>query len=279
MTFASVAEWLMDNIAYVVFFSVLTAVVLDVIIRSRGERDRDAWAAIRTSVVAGFSYAVAKSAVSQLLMFAVALHVHDRYGIFELSATVWWTWIVLFVSRDFVYYWVHRAEHRFAGLWASHMIHHSSREFSFTTAVRMPWMEALYKPVLYLWAPLMGFHPAAAAVYGGLVLMIGQVQHTELWGRMPRMERFFVTPSVHRVHHGSNEQYLDKNYGSMLTIWDHLFGTFEPEVERVRYGLTGDKSVTNVREALVGGYGTLLDDVRAASTMSDRAGVVLARPS
>ncbi len=279
MTFASVAEWLMDNIAYVVFFSVLTAVVLDVIIRSRGERDRDAWAAIRTSVVAGFSYAVAKSAVSQLLMFAVALHVHDRYGIFELSATVWWTWIVLFVSRDFVYYWVHRAEHRFAGLWASHMIHHSSREFSFTTAVRMPWMEALYKPVLYLWAPLMGFHPAAAAVYGGLVLMIGQVQHTELWGRMPRMERFFVTPSVHRVHHGSNEQYLDKNYGSMLTIWDHLFGTFEPEVESVRYGLTGDKSVTNVREALVGGYDTLLDDVRAASTMSDRAGVVLARPS
>lgn len=279
MNFASVAEWLMDNIAYVVFFSVLTAVVLDVIIRSRGERDRDAWAAIRTSVVAGFSYAVAKSAVSQLLMFAVALHVHDRYGIFELSATVWWTWIVLFVSRDFVYYWVHRAEHRFAGLWASHMIHHSSREFSFTTAVRMPWMEALYKPVLYLWAPLMGFHPAAAAVYGGLVLMIGQVQHTELWGRMPRMERFFVTPSVHRVHHGSNEQYLDKNYGSMLTIWDHLFGTFEPEVERVRYGLTGDKSVTNVREALVGGYDTLLDDVRAASTMSDRAGVVLARPS
>lgn len=270
MTFASVAEWLMDNIAYVVFFSVLTAVVLDVIIRSRGERDRDAWAAIRTSVVAGFSYVVAKSAVSQLLMFAVALHVHDRYGIFELSATVWWTWIVLFVSRDFVYYWVHRAEHRFAGLWASHMIHHSSREFSFTTAVRMPWMEALYKPVLYLWAPLMGFHPAAAAVYGGLVLMIGQVQHTELWGRMPRMERFFVTPSVHRVHHGSNEQYLDKNYGSMLTIWDHLFGTFEPEVERVRYGLTGDKSVTNVREALVGGYDTLLDDVRAASTMCVR---------
>lgn len=279
MNFAEVADWLMDYVAYLVVASVFAAVILDVVIGHRKRRDSATWAAIRTSVFAGFSYAVAKGVVSKLLMFAVALHVHDRYGVFELSATVWWTWIVLFVSRDFVYYWVHRAEHRFAGLWASHMIHHSSREFSFTTAVRMPWMEALYKPVLYLWAPLLGFHPAAAAVYGGLVLMIGQVQHTELGRRVPTLERVLVTPSVHRVHHGSNPQYLDKNYGSMLTAWDHLFGTFEPEVEDVRYGLTGDKSVQNVREALVGGYDTLFDDVRAAPTLGDRAGVVLARPS
>lgn len=279
MDFASVADWLMDNIAYLVVASVLTAVVLDVSLGSRRQRDRATWAAIRTSVFAGFSYAVAKGIVSKVLMFAVALEVHDRYGIFELPVSVWWTWVVLFLSRDFVYYWVHRAEHRFAGLWAAHMIHHSSREFSFTTAVRMPWMEALYKPVLYLWAPLFGFHPAAAAVYGGLVLMAGQVQHTEFWGRNPTLEKVLVTPSVHRVHHGSNPQYLDKNYGSILTIWDHVFGTFEPEVEEVRYGLTGDKSVQNVREALVGGYNTLFEDVRAASTFAARAEVVMARPS
>ena len=176
-------------------------------------------------------------------------------------------------------YWVHRAEHRFAGLWASHMIHHSSEQFSFTTAVRMPWMEALYKPVIYLWAPLLGFHPAAAAVYGGVVLIIGQLHHTEIGRRMPLIEKLFVTPSVHRVHHGSNPEYLDKNFGSMLTVWDHLFATFEPEVEPVRYGLTGDKSVTTVSEALTGGYGELFQQLRETPKMTDRARLLVAPPS
>ena len=269
----------MDNIQFLVVASVLLAVSLDVglnvVRRSAGAK----WPAIRTSVTAGFSYAVAKGVVSKVAMFAVAVWVHDELAFFDLSATVWWTWIVLFVSRDFVYYWVHRAEHRFAGLWASHMIHHSAEEFSFTTAVRMPWMEALYKPVLYLWAPLLGFHPAAAAVYGGLVLMAGQVQHTELGSRFPRVEKLFVTPSVHRVHHGSNPQYLDKNYGSMLTVWDHMFGTFEPEVATVDYGLTGDKSVRTIGEALTGGYGELFDQLRSASSLGERASVLTARPS
>lgn len=282
--FVIVTQWLMDHIGIVVFFTVLVAVAVDLALAARRRSGAANGATIdvrqvRASVVSGFAYAGAKTVVSKVLMFAVALWVHDRFGIFELSVSLWWTWVLLFIGRDFVYYWVHRAEHRFAGLWASHMIHHSSEQFSFTTAVRMPWMEALYKPVLYLWAPLLGFHPAAAAVLGGLVLIAGQVQHTEFGGRLQRLERVLVTPSVHRVHHGSNAQYLDKNFGSMLTIWDHLFGTFEPEVETVRYGLTGSKSLTSVRDTLVGGYAELAVHLRRSASPRHALAVLTARPS
>ena len=140
----------------------------------------------------------------------------------------------MFVLRDFVYYWIHRAEHTFAGLWASHLVHHSPTKLSYTTAIRMPWMEALYKPALALWAPLLGFHPGAFAAIGALVLLVGQYQHTE-GGRWCRFLRgIFVIPETHRVHHGSNERYMDKNFGSMLVIWDRLFGTYVPETEPVR---------------------------------------------
>ena len=133
--------------------------------------------------------------------------------------------------------------------------------------------------MLYLWAPLLGFHPAAAVVLGGLVLIAGQVRHTELGGRFAAIERMFVTPSVHRVHHGSNPQYLDKKFGSMLSVWDHLFGTFEPECEPVCYGLTGEKSVVSVRDALVGGYSDLAVDLRRSSNPRTALAVLTARPS
>ena len=86
----------------------------------------------------------------------------------------------IFVGRDFAYYWIHRAEHEVRVLWASHQVHHSLERFTFTSAVRLPWMESLYKPVLALWVPLLGFPPAAFAGMGALVLLVGQLQHTEL---------------------------------------------------------------------------------------------------
>lgn len=276
--FATCTGWLMDHIGAVVFCSVLAAVAVDLAMVSARRRENTSAATVRASVAAGFAYAGAKGLISKVAMFGVAMWVHDRFGIFDLSASVWWTWVLLFLGRDFVYYWVHRAEHRIAGLWASHMIHHSAEQFSLTTAVRMPWMEALYKPLIYLWAPLLGFHPGAAAVLGGLVLIVGQIQHTELGGRFGPIECLFVTPSVHRVHHGSNRQYLDKNFGSMLTVWDHLFGTFEPEVEKVSFGLSGGKSVTGVREALIGGYGDLGAQLRLCSGPRQALAVLAARP-
>ena len=123
-----------------------------------------------TSLVAALAYFVVKGVVSKALMFGVALAVYQR-RLFDLDWTNPFVWLGIFVGRDFVAYWVHRAEHRVRVLWASHMIHHSLERFTFTSAVRLPWMEAMYKPALALWVPLVGFHPAAFAAMGALVLL------------------------------------------------------------------------------------------------------------
>ena len=168
----------------------------------------------------------------------------------------------MFVIRDFVYYWVHRGEHRIGLLWASHLVHHSPESMGFTHAVRVPWMEAVYKPWLGLWVPLFGFNPLAFVVLDMAAATYGQLYHTN-WSRRNRvLDYLIVTPSTHRVHHGSNREYLDKNFSAVFIIWDRLFGTYAPEVAPVQFGLVGDKSIDTPADALVGGYPQLLDDAR-----------------
>jgi sterol desaturase/sphingolipid hydroxylase (fatty acid hydroxylase superfamily) len=229
--------------------------------------------------VSGLAYFAGKGLVGKLAAFALALWVYDNFRLFDLDVTSPWVWLAMFVLRDFVYYWIHRAEHRFAGLWASHMVHHSPTQMNFATAVRMPWMEALYKPLLGLWAPLLGFHPAAFAAIGALVLLVGQYHHTEGGRRVQFLRAVFVTPATHRVHHGSNQRYLDKNFGSMLVIWDRLFGTYEAETEPVVYGLTGGKAIDRPAAALVGGYPDLFSRMRGAHSLRGAAAALVARPA
>ncbi len=230
-----------------------------------------------TSMVAGLAYLAAKGVMSKLLMFGVALAIYE-HRLFDLDWTNPFVWLAIFVGRDFVYYWIHRAEHQVRLLWASHMIHHSLERFTFTSAVRLPWMESLYKPALALWVPLLGFHPAAFAAMGALVLMAGQLQHTELVRRRTALDWVFVTPSAHRVHHGSNPEYLDRNFGSMLIVWDRLFGTYAAETVPVRYGLVGGKRVTSPIQALTGGYPALLAQVRSQPGIAAQARYLVATP-
>ncbi len=230
-----------------------------------------------TSMAAGLAYLAVKGVVSKALMFGVALAVYE-HRLFTLDWTNPLVWLAIFVGRDFAYYWIHRAEHRVRVLWASHMIHHSLERFTFTSAVRLPWMEAIYKPALALWVPLLGFHPVAFAAMGALVLMVGQLQHTELVRRRTVLDWVFVTPAAHRVHHGSNPEYLDKNFGSMLIMWDRLFGTYARETVAVRYGLVGGKRVTTPAQALTGGYPALLAAVRGQDGISAAARYLVAAP-
>lgn len=270
--------WFIAHSVPLLFISVVTLVVGDLAIRliKRTGVNRSATA---TSIAAGLAYISAKGIVSKLLMFGVSMWVYNNHRIFSLDNTIPAVWIAMFLCRDFVYYWIHRAEHGVKLLWASHMIHHSSEEFTFTTAVRMPWMEAMYKPFLAIWAPLLGFHPVAFAAMGALVLVVGQFQHTELLARRTWLDLVFVTPSAHRVHHGSNSRYLDKNFGSMLIIWDRMFGTFEAETETVRYGLVGDKRVDRPTDALTGGYPELFESARHQSSTTGRIRALLAAPT
>ena len=150
----------------------------------------------------------------------------------------WWVWVLLFFADDLSYYAYHRAHHRIRLFWATHVVHHSSQHYNLSTALRQDWM-----PIssIFFWAPLalLGFQPWMILLAISWNLLYQFWIHTEKIKRLPGWyEAIFNTPSHHRVHHGANEQYLDKNYGGILIIWDKLFGTYEPERERVRYGLT-----------------------------------------
>lgn len=230
-----------------------------------------------TSITSALAYFLVKGVVSKGLMFGVALAVYE-HRLFDLDWTSPVVWLGVFLARDLFSYVIHRAEHRVRVLWASHLVHHSIERFSFTSATRLPWMESLYKPVLVLWVPFLGFHPAAQAAMGTLVLLFGQLQHTELGRRRTILDLVFVTPSAHRVHHGSNPEYLDKNFGSMLIVWDRLFGTYAPETVPVRYGLAGGKRVATPAQALVGGYPALVRAARTLPSFSARTRYLVAAP-
>ncbi|MFO1466636.1 MAG: sterol desaturase family protein [Steroidobacteraceae bacterium] len=154
------------------------------------------------------------------------------------------SWLLLFVLDDFVYYWFHRASHEHRLWWASHVNHHSSQHYNFSTAVRQSWTGLLVGTWLP-WVPLalLGFSPWMILTQQGVSLFYQFWIHTESVGRLPRwVEAVFNTPSHHRVHHAANPRYLDRNYGGILILWDRLFGSFEPEVaaEKPRYGIVRD---------------------------------------
>ena len=148
-----------------------------------------------------------------------------------------WVFAVALVADDLCYYWFHRLHHEVRLLWAAHVNHHSSRHFNLSTALRQPWT-TFARPLFHLPLPLLGFDPLLTMTVHSLNLIYQFWIHTELVGRLGPLEWLLNTPSHHRVHHGRNVRYLDRNHGGILIVWDRLFGTFEPERERVDYGLT-----------------------------------------
>jgi sterol desaturase/sphingolipid hydroxylase (fatty acid hydroxylase superfamily) len=157
-------------------------------------------------------------------------------------------------------------------------VHHSSEHYNLSTALRQTWVPMTYFP-FWLVLPLLGFQPWMVLLAQSWSLIYQFWIHTERVGRLPRWaEAILNTPSHHRVHHGSNEQYLDKNYGGILIVWDRLFGTFEPEGERVHYGLTTNIETHNPVRVAFHEYAALLRDVRRASGWRLRLSILLRGP-
>jgi sterol desaturase/sphingolipid hydroxylase (fatty acid hydroxylase superfamily) len=155
----------------------------------------------------------------------------------------WIYWIVLLVFEDFMYYWLHRVDHDCRLFWATHVTHHSSPQFNLTVGFRSSVMEPLYRFIYFIPIAACGFRPIDIAFIYAATQTWGILVHTEKIDKVGWLEYIFVTPSHHRVHHGSNPKYLDKNMGMFLIIWDRLFGTFQPELKAadyqpIKYGLT-----------------------------------------
>jgi sterol desaturase/sphingolipid hydroxylase (fatty acid hydroxylase superfamily) len=157
---------------------------------------------------------------------------------FRLPDTAW-SFLVTFIVADFAFYVYHRASHAFPLLWTMHHAHHSSPWMNLTTAVRLSWLGKFASPLIFAPFVLLGLSPEFLTASLALGLVFQFFLHTEVIGRLGWFEgKLLNTPSAHRVHHGSNTQYIDKNYAGVFIVWDHLFGTYEPEGEPVRYGTT-----------------------------------------
>lgn len=178
---------------------------------------------------------VERSALS--IVSGIAFVFLSTFAIGEIPHTVY-SWIACFVLMDFCYYWMHRWDHKIRLLWTMHSVHHSSEEYDFTTALRLFWLLSLTQWLFYVPLILLGFSPIQVVICMSLQPFYGLWLHTEKVGRIPVFEELFNTPSFHRVHHGTNRQYLDKNFAGILVIWDKMFGSYAPEVEKVNYGLT-----------------------------------------
>ncbi|MEU2176756.1 sterol desaturase family protein [Nocardia sp. NPDC019219] len=188
------------------------------------------------------------------------------------------TWIALFFADEIAYYWYHRTHHTVRVFWASHVVHHSSEFYNLSTALRQPWTPFSSLPY---WLPLAlaGFPPWMILLQQSVSLLYQFFIHTERVGTLWRPAEFvFNTPSHHRVHHGSNDRYLDKNYGGILIVWDRLFGTFEPETERVRYGLTKNIETFNPAKVAAHEWISIWRDLRGASSWRARGGYLFRGP-
>ena len=160
-----------------------------------------------------------------------------QFRMLEVPNAVW-GWVLTFVVIDFVFYWYHRAQHRVRFMWCAHVVHHSSEHMNLGTALRQSPTGPFTRALFYWPLPLLGFHPLMVAGAGAVATIYAFFTHTEVVRKLwAPLEWWLVTPSHHRAHHGSNPEYVDRNYGNVFIVWDRLFGTFEPEVAPVRYGL------------------------------------------
>lgn len=150
----------------------------------------------------------------------------------------WWSYVLCFFVLDFFRYWAHRIAHEQRFLWTTHVVHHSSKKYNLGVAFRLSWIQNI-KVLFFLPVIMMGFHPVVFFIVHQIEVLYQFWIHTEYIHKLPKpIEYIFTTPSHHRVHHSTNPQYIDKNYGSTLIIWDRMFGTFEPEIDKPIYGIT-----------------------------------------
>ena len=206
-------------------------------LKARGRLRQFRWADVGTNIGLGASYQVAEALVHFLISAAIIAWIYE-HRLFDVPVNGW-TIVPIFIAVEFCYYWFHRGSHRIRWFWSAHVVHHSGEQMNFTTALRQSGLYAItgwwlfFMPLVFLGVP-----PGVVFFLYACDLAYQYFVHTEAIGRLPRWyEYVFDTPSNHRVHHGRNPRYIDKNYGGVLIIFDRWFGTYVEEDEPVAYGI------------------------------------------
>ena len=222
---------------------------------------------------------VAVELLAKILQFSILSTLH-RFAIFHIGFQ-WWAWALLFFGDEFSYYWFHRISHECRLFWASHVVHHSSERYNLSTALRQTWTGSFMSFIFWLWLPIVGFAPIMIMTMKAISLLYQFWIHTELVRSLGPLEAVLNTPSHHRVHHGSNPRYIDRNHGGTLIIWDKLFGTFEPEnpADPVRFGLTRNIQTYNPVRIAFHEWAEMFRDVWHAPGWRNKLRYVFGSPS
>lgn len=213
----------------------------------------------------------------KLLGFGLYLFLY-QYRIISIPNT-WWSYLFLFVLIDMLYYWFHRYSHEINTFWGAHVVHHQSEEYNLSVALRQSAFQGIFSSAFYLPLALLGFAPIPFAIINTFQTLYQFWIHTEAINKMPTWFEFiFNTPSHHRVHHGRNPEYIDKNHGGTLIIFDRLFGTFEPEQAPVVYGVTKPLNTWNPIWANFDYYADLLKESARFPRFIDKLRLWVDRP-
>ena len=203
--------------------------------------------------------------------------IYEHWRMFDLPSTIW-VWIFLFIGVDFFYYWFHRMSHQVNFLWAAHVVHHQSEEYNLTVALRQSWFQGWFSWFFYLPLAFLGFQPLMFLTLSAFNTLYQFWIHTRAIKSMGFLEYILNTPSHHRVHHGSNPKYIDRNHAGTLIIWDRLFGTFQKEEDEVYYGTTKPLASWNPIWANVQYWDELIKTARKANGFKDKINVFLKPP-
>ena len=224
------------------------------------------------NILMGFTI---KGATLGLHIFLYQFRIFDLVNLIPL----WAMWLMTFILIDLVFYIYHRFSHRVRFLWAIHMSHHSSEEMNFAVSMRQAWLGPISKIPFFIVLPILGLDPTIIAVAGVISTLWGVVGHTQIVGKLGPLEWILNTPSHHRVHHGANTEYIDKNYGNLLIIWDRMFGTFEPEKAKVKYGLVNNVNTFNPIKITFMGWQSMMQDIQKAKNYKEVFSIIFGPPN
>jgi len=250
-------------IHYAIPFFIIT-VIIEIILTVKIRLEEYEFKDAATSIAMGLGNVIL-GLISKSLVLTVFLFFY-KFRLFTIPFA-WWSWILVLFAEDFCYYWFHRTSHENRLFWASHVVHHSSLKYNLSTALRQTWSGSFYSFIFWIPLILLGFHPVMVLVQISVSLLYQYWIHTELIHKLPNwFEAVFNTPSHHRVHHATNPQYLDRNHAGIFIIWDRLFGTFEPEIEKPVYGLVKNINTYNPVKVAFNEWIQMFKDAFASKT-------------
>ncbi|MDE0487569.1 MAG: sterol desaturase family protein [Gammaproteobacteria bacterium] len=231
-----------------------------------------------TNFVTFFAFFISNILVLGIFYVGAYYLIYEYLSIARIPITPW-SIALCVVAADFAYYWEHRFTHRVGFGWATHTVHHSSPYFNISVAYRFGPIDGIIPLFFHAPLALIGFHPLLIVFSETMVQIYQTALHTEVIGKLPKpVEAVMNTPSHHRVHHGSNPQYHDKNYAGMFIVWDRLFGTFEEEREKVVYGITKPLNSVNPITVFFHGFARLYRQIADARDARTAFGYLLRPP-